>query len=91
MEVNESEINYLKIQVTFERFNEIMNHVNALIGRNSYFSQTMLTMYYCENDMQNNPITELQHKEFYEKDHVTGAFARYFCDSISLVKPISSS
>lgn len=33
----------------------------------------------------NTPITELQHKEFYEKDHVTGAFARYFCDSVSLV------
>lgn len=77
--------NELKVQVSFERFKEIMSRVNALIGRNSYFSWTMLTMYYCENDMQDTPVTELQHREFYEKDHVTGAFARYFCDSISLV------
>lgn len=77
--------NEFEVQVSFERFKEIMNSVNAMIGRNSYFSWTMLTMYYCANDMQNTPITELQHKEFYEKDHVTGAFARYFCDSISLV------
>lgn len=77
--------NKFEIQVTFDRFKKIMNSVNALIGRNSYYSWTMVTMYYSENDMQNNPITELQHREFYEKDHVTGAFARYFCDSISLV------
>lgn len=84
-EAFENTENEFEVQVTFERFREIMNSVNALIGRNSYFSQTMLNMYYCENDMQDTPITELQHKEFYEKDHVTGAFARYFCDSISLV------
>lgn len=77
--------NELNIQVTFNRFKEIMESVNDLIGGNSYFSWTMLTMYYYENDMQNTPITELQHKNFYEKDFVTGAFARYFCDSISLV------
>ena len=45
----------------------------------------MLSMYYYPNDMQDNPITEQQHREFYEKDHVTGAFARYFCDSIFLI------
>lgn len=77
--------NEFEIQVTFERFKEIMECVNDLIGRNSYFSWTMLSMYYCGNDMQDMPVTEQQHREFYEKDHVTGAFARYFCDSISLV------
>ncbi len=74
-----------EIQVTFDRFKEIMDLVNNLIGRNSYFSWTMLSMYYYPNDMQDNPITEQQHREFYEKDHVTGAFARYFCDSISII------
>ena len=74
-----------EIQVTFDRFKEIMDLVNHLIGRNSYFSWTMLSMYYDPNDMQDTPITEQQHREFYEKDHVTGAFARYFCDSISLI------
>lgn len=74
-----------EIQVTFDRFKEIMDLVNNLIGRNSYFSWTMLSMYYYPNDMQDNPITEQQHRDFYEKDHVTGAFARYFCDSISLI------
>ncbi len=74
-----------EIQVSFERFKEIMEEVNRLIGRNSYFSWTMLTLYYFGNDMEDTPITERQHHEFYEGDQVTGAFARYYCDSISLV------
>ena len=73
-----------EIQVSFERFKEIMAEVNGLIGRNSYFSWTMLTLYYFGNDMEDTPITERQHLEFYEGDQVTGAFARYYCDSISL-------
>lgn len=75
----------LEIQVSFERFQEIMEEVSRLIGRNSYFSRTMLTLYYFGNDMEDTPITERQHREFYEGDRVTGAFARYYCDSISLV------
>lgn len=73
------------IQVSFERFKKIMEEVNGLIGRNSYFSWTMLTLYYFGNDMEDAPITKRQHREFYEGDQVTGAFARYYCDSISLV------
>lgn len=75
----------LTVNVTFSRFKEIIEDVNRRIGRNSYFSWTMLSMYYDGNDMQDAPITGQQHQEFYEKDHVTGAFARYFCDSISLL------
>lgn len=73
-----------EIQVSFERFKEIMEEVNRMIGRNSYFSWTMLKLYYFGNDMEETPITERQHREFYEGDRVTGAFARYYCDSISL-------
>jgi len=62
-----------------------MAEVNGLIGRNSYFSWTMLTLYYFGNDMEDTPITERQHLEFYEGDQVTGAFARYYCDGISSV------
>ena len=29
-------------------------------------------------------MTLKQHKEFYEEDKITGAFARYYCDSIAL-------
>lgn len=72
-------------KVAFDRFREIMGEVDAMIGRNSYFSQEMLALYYCGNDMEESPITGQQHREFYEGDHVTGAFARYYCDSISLV------
>ena len=72
-------------KVTFDRFQEIMVEVDAMIGRNSYFSQEMLALYYCGNDMEESPVTEQQHREFYEGDHVTGAFARYYCDSISLL------
>ncbi len=74
-----------EIQVSFERFKEIMEEVNRMIGHNSYFSWTMLTLYYFGNDMEDSPITERQHREFYEGDRVTGAFARYYCDNISLV------
>lgn len=73
-----------EIQVSFERFKEIMEAVNRMIGRNSYFSWTMLKLYYFGNDMEEAPITEQQHREFYEGDRVTGAFARYYCDSISI-------
>lgn len=73
------------IQVSFARFREIMDDVSNMIGKDSYFSWSMLTLYYYGNDMQDTPVTKQQHQEFYEKDHVTGAFARYYCDSISLV------
>ncbi len=79
----ESPESVFEIQVTFDRFREIMEHVSNLIGRNSYFSWTMLSMYYYPNDMQDMPITEQQHMEFYENDRVTGAFARYYCDNIA--------
>lgn len=74
-----------EIQVSFARFKEIMDSIDGMIGKNSYFSWTLLNLYYGENDMEDAPITLIQHKEFYEKDHVTGAFARYYCDSIALV------
>ncbi|GFI23911.1 hypothetical protein IMSAGC011_02701 [Lachnospiraceae bacterium] len=74
----------LTIQVSFERFKEIMDSVNKMIGKNSYFSWTMINLYYGESDMADDPITLTQHNEFYYKDKITGAFARYYCDSISL-------
>lgn len=84
-EQSEKSSSSLEIQVPFERFKEIMEEVNRLIGRNSYFSWTMLTLYYFGNDLEDAPITQRQHQEFYEDDKVTGAFARYYCDSISVV------
>ncbi|WP_322174966.1 hypothetical protein [Acutalibacter caecimuris] len=76
--------NGFEIQVSFERFKEIMEKVNKMIGPGSYFSWPMLKLYYFGNDMEEAPISERQHKEFYEGDKVTGAFARYYCDSISI-------
>lgn len=76
--------NDFKIQVTFERFKEIMEEVNGMIGHGSYFSWPMLKLYYFGNDMEDAPITERQRREFYEGDKVTGSFARYYCDSISI-------
>lgn len=77
-------IDSFEIQVSFERFKEIMEEISRMVGRSSYFSWTMLKLYYFGNDMEEAPITERQHREFYEGDRVTGAFARYYCDSISL-------
>ena len=73
-----------EIQVSFERFREIMEEISRMIGPGSYFSWTMLKLYYFGNDMEDAPITQRQHREFYEGDRVTGAFARYYCDSISI-------
>lgn len=72
------------IKISFERFKEIMEEVNEMIGKNSYFSWPMLNLYYGQNDMEDTPITDSQHDEFFNKDKITGAFARYYCDSISL-------
>lgn len=83
-EQSENASGSFEIRVSFERFREIMGEVNWLIGGNSYFSWAMLKLYYFGNDMEEAPITERQHQEFYEGDRVTGAFARYYCDSISL-------
>lgn len=83
-ETSSQSSNNFEIQVSFERFKEIMEEVNGMIGPGSYFSWPMLKLYYFGNDMEDAPITERQHKEFYEGDRVTGAFARYYCDSISI-------
>jgi len=72
------------IQVSFHRFMKIMDEINSMIGKNSYFSKSLLNLYYGENDMESSPITLKQHEEFYKKDKITGAFARYYCDSIAL-------
>lgn len=72
------------IQVSFQRFMEIMDEISEMIGKNSYFSRSLINLYYNENDMAGSPVTLKQHEEFYNKDQITGAFARYYCDSIAL-------
>ena len=76
--------NDFSIQVSLTRFQEIMEEIDGMIGKNSYFSQALINLYYGENDMDDSPVTLKQHEEFYEKDKITGAFARYYCDSIAL-------
>lgn len=72
------------IQVSFQRFMEIMDEISGMIGKNSYFSRALIDLYYGDNDMENSPVTLKQHEEFYSKDKITGAFARYYCDNIAL-------
>ena len=72
------------IQVPFQRFMEIMDEISGMIGKNSYFSEALINLYYGENDMEDSAVTLKQHEEFYNKDKITGAFARYYCDSIAL-------
>lgn len=72
------------IQVSYGRFMEIMDKVSGMIGRDSYFSRSLINLYYGENDMDLSDITLRQHEEFFEEDKITGAFARYYCDSIAL-------
>ncbi len=72
------------IRVSFQRFMEIMDEMSGMIGNNSYFSRALIDLYYGDNDMEDSPITLKQHEEFYNRDQITGAFARYYCDSIAL-------
>lgn len=72
------------IQVSYTRFQEIMKKIDGMVGKNSYFSQSLINLYYGGNDLDDAPVTLKQHREFYEKDKITGAFARYYCDSIAL-------
>lgn len=74
----------ISIEVSFQRFMEIMDEISGMIGRNSYFSRPLIDLYYGDNDMEDSPVTLKQHEEFYDGDQITGAFARYYCDSISL-------
>lgn len=72
------------IRVSFQRFMEIMDEISGMIGKNSYFSRALIDLYYGDNDMEDSPVTLKQHEEFYNGDQITGAFARYYCDSIAL-------
>lgn len=72
------------IRVSFQRFMEIMDEMSGMIGNNSYFSRALIDLYYGDNDMEDSPVTLKQHEEFYNGDQITGAFARYYCDSIAL-------
>lgn len=72
------------IQVSFQRFMEIMDEISGMIGKNSYFSRSLIELYYGDNDMGDSSVTLKQHEEFYNRDQITGAFARYYCDSIAL-------
>jgi len=72
------------IQVSFQRFMEIMDDINGMIGKDSYFSRALIELYYGANDLEDSPVTLKQHEEFYKRDKITGAFARYYCDSIAL-------
>lgn len=72
------------IRVSFQRFMEIMDEISGMIGKNSYFSRALINLYYGDNDMEDSPVTLKQHEEFYNGDQITGAFARYYCDSIAL-------
>lgn len=81
---NDGEAENFTIQVSFQRFMEIMDEISCMIGKNSYFSRALINLYYGDNDMEDSPVTLKQHEEFYDKDKISGAFARYYCDSIAL-------
>lgn len=83
-DLNNESAEDFSIQVSFQRFMEIMDEISGMIGKNSYFSRSLINLYYGENDMEDSPVTLKQHEEFYNKDKITGAFARYYCDSIAL-------
>jgi len=74
----------ISIRVSFQRFMEIMDEISDMIGKNSYFSRSLIDLYYGDSDMEDSPVTLKQHEEFYNGDQITGAFARYYCDSIVL-------
>lgn len=72
--------------LTYEHFTEMMTQVDKLLGGGSS---------YARDELQGNayvPMTYEQalkeYNDIIQKDHLTGAYARYFCDYFSIILAI---
>lgn len=77
----------VEVQVTYERFLELMAQVDGLIGgRSSYDRDSMVGQFGFVPKTYEDALTEYQN--FTEKDGVFGAYARLFSDYLGIVLSI---
>lgn len=74
--------------MTYEQFNQLMKEVDSILGANG-------TSYYAPEKMARNAMVPMTYEEalseyqqIIDVDHVTGAFARIFCDYMVLMLAI---
>lgn len=67
-------------KVSYERFRELMAETESLIGeKGSQYSPDMMVTYFGLTGMSYEEAME-DYRQTIEKDHITGGFARLFCD-----------
>ena len=72
-------------QVTYERFKELMQEMENIIGEEgSIYSTEMMITYFGMSEMTYEEAYAEYNKTI-EKDKITGGFARLFCDYMGLV------
>lgn len=69
--------------VSYERFKELMDEVEGIVGEGSNYSMEMLLTYYGQTEMNYDEALTEYNKTIYE-DKVSTAFARLFCDFTGL-------
>lgn len=83
-DTEEDKTKHFRSQVTYERFKELMQEIENIIGEEgSKYSTEMMITYFGMSEMTYEEAYAEYNKTI-EKDKVTGAFARLFCDYMGL-------
>lgn len=76
----------IREDLTYEEFLNIMEKIAKLVGRGSSYEQTKLEMMASEPMTYEDALKE--YNEILEKDHISGAYARLFCDYAGIILSI---
>lgn len=70
--------------LTYERFRELMRQADAIIGGGSRYSDDNIVRNFSVVPRTYEDALE-EYNEIFEKDQITGAYARLFCDYLGIV------
>lgn len=73
--------------LTYERFRELMRQADAIIGGGSRYSDDNIVRNFSVVPRTYEDALE-EYNEIFEKDQITGAYARLFCDYLGIVVAI---
>lgn len=79
---NENKTEHFVPQVSYDRFKELMEDAEDIIGDGSNYSMEMLLQYYGQTEMNYEEAVAEYEKTIYQ-DKVSNAFARLFCDYLT--------
>lgn len=86
-ETEESVLFYVSDELTYERFRELMRQADAIIGGGSRYSDDNIVRNFSVVPRTYEDALE-EYNEIFEKDQITGAYARLFCDYLGIVVAI---